>query len=64
MDRGAPGAIHGVAVVICMASKIRIISHILMSSLPYFYYFQDFMSVKLDTYNKLDGVKLSKEKVI
>ena len=49
MDRGAPGAIHGVAVVICMASKIRIISHILMSSLPSFYYFQDFMSFELNT---------------
>jgi len=32
-----------------------------MLSLPSFYYFQDFMSVE---YHKLDGVKLSKEKVI
>ena len=35
-----------------------------MSYLLYSCYFQDFISVELNTLNKLDGVKLSKEKVI
>ena len=50
--------------MVLLLHGFKIISHILMSSLPSFYYFQDFMSFELNTYNYLNGVKLSKEKVI
>ena len=41
--------------MVLLLHGFKIISHILMSSLPSFYYFQDFMSFELNTYNRLDG---------
>ena len=50
--------------MVLLLHGFKIISYILMSSLPSFYYFQDFISFELNTHNQLNGVKLSKEKVV